>query len=153
MEQVQSHGKPSFVWRLIKLPIRGLLFLFKHPALTILFALLIAFSSFSYLAHFNPAIAERFNNSVKYFGLATLASAASDTISTLNNAVDLAKKRQALVHADLEGSKKRNLKLDSNSRRQKKVIGLQADAIKHQKTYISKQEMRLVSANKKTADH
>lgn len=43
-------------------------------------ALLIGLSSFSFLAHFNPDIAARFNNAMGYFGAAILSSEAADII-------------------------------------------------------------------------
>jgi hypothetical protein len=44
------------------------------------------------LAHFNPAIAERFNNTIAYFGSATIASMAGDAASAANEALDVSRK-------------------------------------------------------------
>ncbi|GAB5452534.1 MAG: hypothetical protein Hals2KO_28620 [Halioglobus sp.] len=74
MEDAPSGPAPSLAGRLIKFPIQGLWFLVKHPVLTLFLALLIIFSSFSFLAHFNPAIAGHFSNAAAYFGASALVS-------------------------------------------------------------------------------
>jgi len=80
MEVTKSKPKASIAVRLVKLPFQGLWFLVKHPIVALIMALLIAFSSFSFLAHFNPAIAERFNSAAKYFGAAVLVESGSDLL-------------------------------------------------------------------------
>jgi|GEM_PF-6407137 len=105
MEHAQSNQGPSFAVRVIKLPFQGLWFLIKHPILAIIMALLIAFSSVSFLAHFNPAIAERFNSAMGYFLGATLLSEASDALRRVRVKADKSKIKIADIEVDLERKK------------------------------------------------
>ncbi len=98
MEVTSSKPKASFAVRGMKLPLQALWFLVKHPVVALIMALLIAFSSFSFLAHFNPAIGERFNNAVIYFGAATLTSTISDTLR-------LTERKLGVVSTDLRATK------------------------------------------------
>jgi hypothetical protein len=98
MEVTSSKPGASFVSRLVKLPLQVLWFLIKHPILTMFIALLITFSTVSFLAHFNPAIADRFNNAAGSFMGATLLHEASDLLRKTKS--DLGR-----VNADLEGTK------------------------------------------------
>ena len=58
----------------------------RRPILCVFIALLLIWGTISGLALFNPAIAERFNNAVTYFGMATVTSAASDMLRKNYNA-------------------------------------------------------------------
>lgn len=55
-------------------------FLIRHPLIFLLGFAFMAMSTFSFLAHFNPGIAERFGNASRYFIGATLFSEASDAV-------------------------------------------------------------------------
>jgi len=73
--------------------------------MAIIMALLIAFSSVSFLAHFNSAIAERFNSAMGYFLGATLLSEASDALRRVRVDADKSKMKIAELELDIEKKK------------------------------------------------
>lgn len=103
--------------RVAKLPFKGLWFLIKHPIITLVLILLLAFSSISFLAHFNPAIAERFNSAAVYFGAATLASTISDklrvrerTLENVSKELIETKSKLNTANIELDDFKQRKIK-------------------------------------------
>ena len=107
MEVASSKSTASFAIRAMKLPFQGLWLLVKHPVAALIMVLLIAFSCISFLAHFNPAIAERFSSAAIYFGAATLTSTISDTLRLTERklgsvSTDLIETKSKLKTANLE---------------------------------------------------
>jgi len=120
MEVASSKPTASLAIRAMKLPFQGLWFLVKHPIVAIIMLLLFVFSSFSFLAHFSPAIAERFNNATGYFIGATLASQGSDALRS----------RIAALDADVKTKKTTIARKNKALTKSATALGEAADAIK-----------------------
>jgi hypothetical protein len=104
------------------LPLKILMLLVKHPFLVVVMALLLMWGTISGLALFNTAISERFNSAVAYFGLATVASEASD-IWRRNYNAEVDKNRRsaeslAMKEAEMERSRAR---IDETNRNNTKL--------------------------------
>src|SRR6056297_3184273 len=141
MKNVESPASPSLAARLIKLPFECVWFLIKHPIVAVVMALLLTLSAASFLAHFNPAIAERFNSAAGFFGGAILLHESADIVRNHQ-------KRVTALEADLKTKK-------SAIDRKNKALGKAAEALRksslvHQES-ASKLKKQANSIQKKNA--
>lgn len=139
MEVPPSTPAPSLVGRLIKLQLKSFWFFLTHPVLTLLLVSLLAFSSFSFFAHFNPAIADRFTNAAAYFGAATLASEASDVVRRQ-------KKKLSTVEADNRKLKSRIAKSNIAFLETAGTASSKEAKLKRSKLTITRQRAALIDA-------
>ncbi len=114
---------------LLHLPLRAGLCVLRHPLLSALIAGLLAWSTITTLALFNPAIGERFNRAAASFGLATSAYLAS---SLASDAIDSSSRRLARVEADLALQRKQSQQLQQRLARQKQSITQLSGALERQ---------------------
>ena len=91
----------SLPFKILKLPFKTLWFIIRHPFLCLFVALFIAVGTVSTLAHFHPQIAQHFNNTVAYFGAATIASELGDTFRTTQSDLKFISQRLQSKEAEL----------------------------------------------------
>ena len=122
----------SFAVRIIKAPVRAAWFLIRNPLIALVIVALILFSSISFLALYNEAIANRFNDSMGFFFGATLASSASDALKARE--LKYKKASLALENRNAEISQKNRLiKKQSNAIAKKNQV-LRATSIELKKS-------------------
>lgn len=142
----------SIVTSILKAPLQAVLFIIRHPILFVFIVFLLIWGSISTLAHFNPAIAERFNNAATYFGLATITSTASDVASKAIDAAESKAKRSAsrlaTIESELASAERKSANLEMETRGHKAKIAQQTAIIDKQAGEIAGQRKLLATSGK-----
>jgi hypothetical protein len=156
MEETLTNPNKPLMVSFLKLPLKAIWFLIKHPIVAIVISLLIFTSSISFLAHYNEGIAHRFNNAMGLFMGATLTSEASEALRSAN-------RRMATSVADINSRDAKIAEQDQLIKRQRgamarknkalldsaRVLNENADTLRSAGTLLDKQKTTILDHNNK----